>query len=202
MAVSQNRFKRQVKSRRYNKIFFIACEGAVTEPGYFNNLKSILPSCNPNISLHCLDGHNHSAPMQVLQRIKEYVLSEKFKDDLDEAWLVVDKDDWDDEQLMLLYEWSQEKENYGFALSNPSFEYWLLLHFEDGNSITENTCLKRLKKHWPGYNKKIEAKYFSEVKIKEAIKRATLRDNPPCKSWPQKVGCTTVYRLVERILLT
>ena len=42
----------------------------------------------------------------------------------DEDWLVVDKDQWTDDQLMKLYEWFQKTDNYGFALSNPKFEYW------------------------------------------------------------------------------
>ena len=41
----------------------------------------------------------------------------------DEAWLVVDKDQWSDEHLFQLHQWSQQKENYGFALSNPKFEF-------------------------------------------------------------------------------
>lgn len=48
----------------------------------------------------------------------------------DEAWLVVDKDQWTEEQLRQLHQWSLQQANYGFALSNPKFEYWLLLHFE------------------------------------------------------------------------
>lgn len=47
----------------------------------------------------------------------------------DKAWLVVDKDQWTDEQLNQLHSWSLDKDNYGFALSNPKFEYWLLLPF-------------------------------------------------------------------------
>ena len=52
-----------------------------------------------------------------------------------EAWLVVDKDQWTDDQLIKLLEWSQKADNYGFALSNPKFEYWLLLHFEDASGV-------------------------------------------------------------------
>jgi len=52
-----------------------------------------------------------------------------------EAWLVIDKDDNNDEKLRKVYEWSQSKDNYGLALSNPKFEYWLLLHFEEGKGV-------------------------------------------------------------------
>lgn len=72
----------------------------------------------------------------------------------DEAWLVVDKDQWTDEQLTQLHQWSLQQENYGFALSNPKFEYWLLLHFEDGTGVTSSRdCTERLKRWIPEYDK-------------------------------------------------
>ena len=119
----------------------------------------------------------------------------------DEAWLVVDKDQWGDEQLMQLYDWAQTRNNYGFALSNPKFEYWLLLHFEDGTGIASSRdCDARLKRQLPNYNKGIDAGKISRKQIDDAIRRAKLRDNPPCIDWPRTFGSTTVYRLVENIL--
>ncbi len=115
--------------------------------------------------------------------------------------LVVDKDGWTDAQLSELHTWSQQKENYGFALSNPKFEYWLLLHFEDGKGIQSSAqCSERLKKYLPDYDKGICIGKFTKENIAEAIRRAKQRDNPRCvNNWPQNVG-TTVYRLVERLI--
>jgi hypothetical protein len=46
-----------------------------------------------------------------------------------------------------------------FALSNPKFEYWLLLHFNDGTGIASSRdCSDRLKRHLPGYDKGIDAR--------------------------------------------
>lgn len=118
----------------------------------------------------------------------------------DEAWLVVDKDAWPEDQLRQLMAWEQKKENYGFALSNPNFEYWLLLHFEDGKgSLSASECLNRLKKHLPNYHKEIDTKRITRDHIDQAILRAKLQkaDNAGVLS---QVCRTTVYRLVERIL--
>ncbi len=41
----------------------------------------------------------------------------------DHAWLVVDKDNREDKQSNELYQWSEKQENFGLALSNPTFEY-------------------------------------------------------------------------------
>jgi len=41
----------------------------------------------------------------------------------DQAWLVVDRDNWANMEIAKLHEWSMHRENFGFALSNPKFEY-------------------------------------------------------------------------------
>jgi hypothetical protein len=119
----------------------------------------------------------------------------------DEAWLVVDMDRWTEDQMAQLYAWSQERDNYGLALSNPNFEYWLLLHFEDGKSIgSSRECSDRLKRYMPEYEKGINARMFTLDKITEAIHRGKVRDIPPCTDWPRSLGNTTVYKLVENII--
>jgi hypothetical protein len=119
----------------------------------------------------------------------------------DEAWLVVDKDQWHDGQLRELYEWSLKSDNYGFALSNPQFEYWLLLHFEKGAGISSSRdCTERLRRYLPDYDKHLDMRRISTENIHDAISRAKIRDNPPCKKWPRRIGNTTVYRLVEKLV--
>ena len=128
-------------------------------------------------------------------------LKQKNLENSDEAWLVVDKDQWTDEQLAQLHTWSQSADNYGFALSNPKFEYWLLLHFEDGTNIgSPSECSARLKRHLPDYDKGLDIRKITPDMIEEAIRRAKIRDNPPYVDWPRTFGSTTVYKLVENIL--
>jgi hypothetical protein len=90
--------------------------------------------------------------------------------------------------------------NCGLALTNPKFEFWLLLHFEDGSGVSgSRSCSDRLKRYLPDYDKGIDSRLFTSGMIAGAIQRAKLRDNPPCIDWPRGVG-STVYRLVEKIL--
>ncbi len=194
-------FQRPLGQLPYKKLFIIAVEGNKTEVQYFNYLKN-LPDLQSIAQIECLKSNHKSSPPQVLKKMLNYCKKESLKES-DEAWLVVDKDQWTDQQLMQLYEWSQQAENYGFALSNPKFEYWLLLHFEDGTNINaSHQCDKRLEKHFPNYekSKSIDLRKITLEKISEAIKRAKSRDNPPCTSWPCTMGVTTVYRLIESIL--
>jgi len=151
------------------------------------------------IRVNCLKVRTDSSPPRVLKRMKDYLRREKLKES-DEAWLVVDKDQWTDNQLMQLHAWAQERGNYGFALSNPKFEYWLLLHFDDGGGIVSpRDCTDRLRNYWPDYDKGIDTRRINRRQIEDAVERARARDNPPCPDWPHGIG-TTVYRLVEKLL--
>jgi hypothetical protein len=171
-------------------------EGVKTEPQYFgifNNEQSV-------IQVSCLKSSHGSSPLYVLKRMEDYLRQENLRSS-DEAWLVVDKDQWTDEQLVQLHDWAQTHDNFGFALSNPKFEYWLLLHFEDGNDIASSRdCTERLKRHLTDYDKGIDVRKFTNEHISAAIRRAKLRDNPTCVDWPRSPGGTTIYRLVEKLL--
>ena len=48
--------------------------------------------------------------------MEQYLEDEEIKNS-DEAWLVVDRDQWTEQQLARLHRWSQGADNYGFALS-------------------------------------------------------------------------------------
>lgn len=195
MSNRRRQFQRLLGQRRYRKLFILAVEGEKTEPQYFaifNDQQSV-------IKIECLCKKYRSSPDKVLKRIKNHLKKVSLKK-TDEAWVVVDKDQWTDEQLTRLHKWSQEKENFGFALSNPNFEYWILLHFEDGKSISKSRdCSDRLKKHLQDYDGGIDARKITTEMITAAIQRARQRDNPPCTDWPKGIG-TTVYKLVEKFM--
>lgn len=189
------RFERKTNQRRYKKLFVVAAEGRNTESQYFG----FLGRKNSVVRVHCIKHGDKSSPVYLLKAIEKY-LKEIGLRDTDEAWCVCDTDKWPPEQLIGLLKWSKKKTNYGLAVSNPNFEFWLLLHFEDGNKVRNSvTCKTRLEQHLPGYDKNIDSKKFTKEKIEKAVERAKIRDNPPCKSLPCEKQ-TTVYRLVERIL--
>ena len=194
MPPRRRNFRRPLGERRYRKLFIVATEGVKTEPQYL----AILNYRYPFIHVNFLKSSNF--PLEVLKRMKDHLKKEPLKNS-DEAWLVVDKDQWADEQLAQLYTWSQDADNYGFALSNPKFEYWLLLHFEDGTNIgSSSECSDRLKNHLPNYDKGLDGRKITSDMIEDAVCRAKVRDNPPCVDWPRTFGNTTMYKLVEHIL--
>lgn len=191
------KFNRPIAERYYRRMFIIVVEGRKTEPEYFNLFNS-----HKIINIKCISGNNKSAPEYLLSKMNDYIKKNGFREG-DEAWIVVDRDSWKEEHLDKLYNWAKTKENYDVALSNPKFEYWLLLHFEEGNKIiSSKDCDMRLKNFLPNYNKNINSQYFAQENITKAVERAKLRDNQLNSStWPKNMGTSTVYKLVEKILI-
>jgi len=192
----KRRFQRKLGERRYKKLFVISTEGAKTEPEYFKLLQ------HENVVLKVLSskGGLHNSPLHVLKRMEQYLQKNPLRK-TDEAWIVIDKDQWSDEQIMELHRWAKKSPNRGLAVSTPKFELLLLKHYEHGfGTMSSHECTARLKQYFPTYDKGIPAGKFSLVEIQQAIHRAKQRDNPPCKEWPRATG-TTVYRLLEKILL-
>lgn len=196
MSGKRRNFRRPLGNLPYRKLFVIAAEGEKTERQYF----ALFDKDAPLIRVKCLKSSHESAPHQVLTRMNKYLKQSRFRSS-DEAWLVVDKDQWTDEQLNQLVEWAGTRENHGFALSNPNFEYWLLLHFEDGSAATSSrTCTERLNRHIPGYDKRIKAGMFTRKHIDDAISRARQRDKSSSSNQLFGVFGSTVYKLVCNIL--
>lgn len=188
------RFSRRQNVRTPKKLFIIVCEGKNTEPQYFKKCFG-----GEKFSVRIPPHGNKSAPNHLLKVVKEELRKNDLKKGV-EAWCVCDTDKWTPKQLKGLLEWSEQKPNYGLAVSNPNFEFWLLLHFEDGGGVNNpDDCKTRLKRYLPEYDKNINSAQFPEEKIREAVARAKVYDNPPCKSLPGEKQ-TTVYRLVENIL--
>ncbi len=189
-----SRFRRTLGIRRYKRMFVIVAEGTVTEQEYFPLL-----SDETIVHIKCIRNRHNLPPQEALKRVREYIREEGLRK-TDEVWVVVDKDSWLEEHLSELHAWSKTSSHYGLALSNPMFEFWLLLHFEDTKGrVTSDECNRKLRKHLPKYDKHVSANVFTHERIKQAVSRARKRDTPACTDWPRNTG-TSVYRLVEKIL--
>lgn len=156
----------------------------------------------------------------------EYDFS-KHKDD--EFWIIMDVDDHTDKTIIdksgisNFKKWndilSQCKENnFNYAVSNPFFELWLLLHHDDAKTNDEDTdndiqwavtnthayqstdhFKNRLSALGAKLDKKhIDPNHYDKDKICQAICRAKALDTEPPCDYPMQLG-TTVYRLLENI---
>jgi len=179
----------------YKRRIIISAEGAKTEPTYFkslNNLQSIA-------YIYCISGKDKADPLNVLNRMKRYLERNPLKGQ-DMAWVVVDKDDRTEDMFVPLSIWANENAHYGFALSNPAFEFWLLLHYEEGKGINSKShCLERLRKFLPHYNKILSPNQFDKEGVCKAIRRAKELSLYETGDWSRRIGTTTVYKLLINI---
>jgi len=194
MSKKRRSFKRPAPFRSYRKLFLIATEGAQTEPIYFDMFNS--PEATIHVKLLPAKKHDTSPP-QVMKRAEEFV-KEKGFGKKDEVWLVLDRDQWTDEQLVGVCLGCRTS-GFALAVSNPKFEYWLLLHFEDGSGVSgSRDCTQRLMRHLPNFDKAHLEIPKLRPGIPDAICRAEVKDTPPCEDWPRTNG-STVYRLVRKL---
>lgn len=133
---SQSSDERILKPRKYKYLFLIVCEDEKTEPYYFNTFKRQIPK--ESIYLETIG--TGFDPLGIVNKAIEerQDLANKFKREVDETWLVFDKDDADENPTKIKnFEAAFElaiKNNILIAWSNEVFEVWLLLHLTSINS--------------------------------------------------------------------
>ena len=203
------RKKRYEGTRWYKRLFLIAAEGAKTERSYFE--KNIRP-LNDQVTIKFIPKPTHaSSPRDVQEVLASAIKKSGALRAGDEAWIVIDRDQWEKEDIQAVIDWTVGKStgkcHCDLALSNPCFEYWLLLHFEDGKELsTTKECQKRLNNHIRlGKGKNVPKGSFCREQVEDAIKRAKKMDSKRRygkSNQPLQSGCigTTVHRLVEKLL--
>ena len=192
-------FTRSSGKRFYKRLFLIGVEGTRTECDYFSMFNSAYVHVIPVTS------REGNSPKMVLSALKAAVPRFQLREG-DYLWVVVDRDEWPEEEIELCRTWAQDSKELselrkGFSLSNPKFEFWLLLHFEDGvQHTTSKACHEALCAHLPEYNKSLVRSDFSAERISAAIQRAkALLGTGDPRDWPREAGKTTVFTLCETI---
>jgi hypothetical protein len=179
--------------RRDTKLFIVATEGKETEKQYFGMFKST----RIKVEILATTEDGKSAPEYVLERLDKFKERYDLSND-DMLWLVSDVDRWRDKKLSSVCSQARQK-GYNLAISNPCFEVWLTLHFEDINTQEDKDCdefKKRLRIILGSYNgSKLDISAY-KPKIKDAVNRAKNLHPSSQQDWPPTLG-THVYRLVE-----
>jgi len=186
----------------------IVCEGENTEPSYFNQFR-ITSAKVKSVG----EGYNTVSLVN-----RALILAQQGS--YDQVWCVFDKDDFKENDFNSAIQIA-EANNFGVAYSNQSFEYWLILHFNDHqgggmhrDSYNEkiNVLLKPFKVVYDGNGTKlIEEDFFelldgiddktSKKRVELAIVRAERNFNYFDQINPAKEeSSTTVFRLVRELL--
>ncbi|MCC6907804.1 MAG: RloB domain-containing protein [Phycisphaerales bacterium] len=176
-------------------------EDSRSAPNYFEALRTFRQISNRSIIVDYDESVTdpHSVVKRAVQYRQEMIEEHSFsKDDGDQTWVVIDVDRHEriHEAIQLA-----ESQGIGVAVSNPCFEFWILLHFEEcAPAIADCSELirKHLRKHIPKYEKGTAK--FSEIvaMAPQACERAARQYKAKAECDPLKcVPCTLVYRLIQ-----
>ena len=208
--------RRRSPTRKPKRRILIVCEGRETEPGYFNAFKNEVRNERVKIRredrlpLDKIEIKTKNTPIRIVQFAIEQ--KKEAQEDAvrqrdenlcwDEVWGVFDIDEHAhiDKVRKLA-----QKHGIELAISNPCFELWELLHFQDQHGhIERQSARTTLRRYLPEYDKLIDSSSFSKLYAgyDGALKRANALDHEATlHKEPGRNPTTGVYRLTESIKL-
>lgn len=205
---------RESNSLEKEKIIVLAFEGNDTEEIYFDEFKSSEMFNDALIFLHLLKRpktDTNSAPNHVFKKLKKEAKDEYNFKDTDELWMIIDTDRW--KNIPDIISECKKQSNMFVAVSNPCFEFWLLLHIKDIADYDKNELALILnnakvsnKKNYVdskiteilgSYNKSNPKPELFLPNIDFAIEQAKKLDTNE-DEYPQKLG-SHVYKVVEKL---
>ena len=126
-----NRYRRK-KPYKDASLIVIATEGRRTEYQYFSSLKDHSNYKTPKIIINVIEKKDdRSSPTYVLKQIKEFKKKWGTNSNYeDHYFIVVDRDNWTEGELSKVSQ-DCKKIDINICMSNPRFEFWLVLHFID-----------------------------------------------------------------------
>ena len=141
---------RKIATRHPRKTLVIICEGERTEPLYLEALKR-QPNVKDAASVDLRIAAEHGMPEAlVCAAIKARDRSADEEDEIDEFWCAFDVE-WPRNHPRLREAVQQARDNgIKLAISNPCFEIWLILHFEQHGSWLDNDGARRLRRRLDG----------------------------------------------------
>src|ERR1700722_2998054 len=159
--------RRRTGTRRPKKTLVVFCEGEKTEPQYLEALKK-QPEIRDvaAVDLRIETGHGGAVPLTLVAlAIDARGRAVAEEAEIDEFWCVFDVE-WPRNHPGLSDAVHRAHENgIHLAITNPCFELWLILHFNDHGAWLDNDAARRLRRALDGSSdKSLEAvKYMALV---------------------------------------
>jgi len=192
MGFTENTFDTPIyneEEKEPQKVIIISCEGSNTEPEYFETIKhKLYKDISVLLEIEIVPKKSHASdPKSIVCNLDEYI-EEKYgyQGEHDEMWVVLDREKVQSRKknILEMIPICQEK-NYHIAITNPLFEFWLLMHITDirtynyidlYNNEKVNTVRRFIDKELSnkltnGYNKQ-KNKFNKNIVTKENILRA------------------------------
>ncbi|MGH3852899.1 MAG: RloB family protein [Pseudonocardiaceae bacterium] len=189
--------KRKTANRPERKTVVIFCEGKASEPDYIDGLKQ-LPNVRSNTSVNIEVDLHQGVP----QTLAQLAIGRKADDEVDECWCVFDVE-WPKKHPNLTQAIQLARDhNIRLAISNPCFELWLILHFEDQTAFLDTDETESRSRKLDGRSdKRINAEQYMPRRHKAAQRASSLscrheRDQTP---FPHDNPSSTMSDLLKAI---
>lgn len=195
----------QVGQKSAKRRILVVAEGKNTEPQYLSLLQSRCAAAL--IDLVVVDERS-TDPKSLVDRAcrekdearRKARRSKDPNEEIDEVWCVYDVD-----QHPFHAESRDRAVTKGIhlAISNPSFELWLLLHFQDQSAYIEREkVLEKVRTFIPGYDKRLSSIESIEGRYKLARDRAMRLEKKhegDNTRFPENNPSSDVWRLIDSL---
>lgn len=135
---SKSRSRQLAQKQLPRRVIRVLTEGKVTEPEYIKILER-----NINVRIE-IDRRDAGVPLTLVRRAREYQLMNKKRNpSFDEIWCIFDVDEHPNIDQAI-----HEARDSGIniAISNPCFELWLVLHYQNQNRYIDRQEIQSLAK--------------------------------------------------------
>ena len=201
---NRNDLRRRGPSRDSSPRVLVVCEGERTEPLYLEAFAADEKNGLINVEAVGLGWDPRSLVDEAARRRKKAERESKREGDAnlryDDVWCVFDIDSAPRERRVPEAREAAAARNIALGISNPSFELWAVLHYQEfDRPCTQDEIARTLKTHSPGYHKdlpyeKMRGNYETAVtRAKALLERRDKERNP------EGNPSTGVHRLTERI---
>lgn len=181
----------------------VVCEGAKTEPQYFQQFVEAHRDALVDVETVGAVGVPLSVVREASKR-KRNASSEAQRTGnrylaYDSVWAAIDRDEHPNFEDALEM---ARRNGVQTALSNPCFELWLFLHFSDEpGAIERDEVKRRLRAFLPRYDKSVDFRKEYSGGYAQAVTRAKRLDQIAMQmKQPGRNPTTSVYKLTESIL--
>jgi len=189
--------KRKTASRSERKTVVVFCEGEASEPDYIKAVKR-LPNVRANTSINIEIDPRRGVPLTLVQRAVDRIAD----DEVDECWCVFDVE-WPQNHPNLIHAVElADQHNIRLAISNPCFELWLILHFEDQAAFMDTKKAERRSRELDGRSgKRIDADRYLPRRAEAALRASRLaeRHQRDQTSFPQNNPSSTMGDFLKAV---
>ena len=149
--MSRAQLARKVGRRPVKKTIVVVCEGGKSEPQYIGALAQEAEVFEHAAVDLQIDGTGGEVPLTLVRRAVDLATRDpKEHGEIDEVWCLFDVE-WPRNHPNLPQALALARANgIKLAISNPCFELWLILHFQDSSAWLDNTQARRTRRSCDG----------------------------------------------------